>query len=473
MRVTLRQYQDRAIADVRASFRLGHRSVLLTAPTGAGKTIMFCYLAERAALKGKRIMILVHRAELLKQTSRQLDSLGVHHGLIAAGASFFDKTAHIQVASVQTLARRMELMREHFTPDMIIVDEAHHVTKGNTWAKVVDGYPQAYLLGVTATPERLDGKGLGSHSQGYFEDLVHGPGVQELIDLGFLSKVSMFAPTTIDLSNVRKVAGDYHRGDLAAATTSAQIYGDVIRHYRTHLAGAPSIAFCVSVDHAEMVAEQFKSAGYQSASIDGTLDDATRAKRIADLGSGRLNVLTSCEIISEGTDIPVVTGAILLRATQSLAMYLQQVGRALRPYQGKDRAIVLDHVGNVFRHGLPQDAREWSLDGKRGRKAKGDDDEEKGLSTKQCPKCYYVHYPAPVCPGCGYRYTVTAREIQEIEDELEEVNAERLQMRRKIDIARAETLEELEAIAHQYGYKPGWAWFVWKSRQNKQRGNAA
>ena len=362
MKLTLRDYQDSAVAAVRSAYASGLRAPLLTLPTGGGKTVVFSYIAEQAGAKGNRVLILVHRRELLRQTSRTLDDFGVCHGMISAGMTTF--IGHpVQVASVQTLVRRMDRLR--WDPDLIIVDEAHHATGKTTWGKVLAHYTGAKILGVTATPQRLDGQGLGISAGGMFDRLITGPTVAQLTAAGHLSPAVVFAPRQrVDLSGVHTRMGDFAQGELADAMDKPTITGDAVAHYRAHCPGEPAIAFCASVAHAEHVAETFQAAGYRAASIDGGMDSATRAQHIEDLGSGRLQVLTSCEIVSEGTDIPVVAAAILLRPTQSLGLYLQQVGRVLRPAPGKTHCIaegqlVLTDTGLVPIEDVTTSMRVW------------------------------------------------------------------------------------------------------------------
>ncbi|NCC23242.1 MAG: DEAD/DEAH box helicase [Alphaproteobacteria bacterium] len=462
MSITLRPYQDAMLGDVRDAFRSGFKTPLLTAPTGSGKTVLFSFVASKAAGKGNKVLILVHRQELIRQTSATLTAFDVPHGIIASGVPETDEA--VQVASVQTLVRRLDRMT--WTPTLIVVDEAHHATRTTGHGRVLAHYPEARVLGVTATPERLDGQGLGALAGGFFDALVMGPTVAELVQLGHLSKPVVYAPpSAVDLSGIRTVAGDFNKGDLAAAMNRPAITGDAVQHYARHCNSAPAIGFCCSVAHAESVAEAFKAAGYQAASIDGTLDPDTRAQRIADLGSGALQVLTSCEIISEGTDIPIVAAAILLRPTQSLALYLQQVGRCLRPFPGKDRAVILDHVGNCHRHGLPDDDREWSLDSKPRRQRKKEDDE---TPTRQCEHCYEVHRPAPECPSCGFIYPVKSRRIEQVDGDLQEIAPDPARLAAKREQAKAATLDDLRKIAAARGYSPRWAEHVYRARQAKQ-----
>jgi superfamily II DNA or RNA helicase len=222
------------------------------------------------------------------------------------------------------------------------------------------------------------------------------------------------------------------------------------------------------VAHADHVAEKFQQAGYKALRLDGTMTDFERKTAIDGLARGQLQVLTSCDLISEGFDCPVVTAAILLRPTKSLSLYLQQVGRALRPADGKDKAIILDHVGNVIRHGLPDEKHTWSLDGEppaQPGEAEGDD-----LSVRQCPRCYAAHAWAEKCPNCGHEYVVAGRTIEEVAGNLTELTAaqiEALRRMRREEIKQALTAEALQAIARKRGYKPAWVDHVLRARQQK------
>lgn len=444
----LRPYQEEAISAVRAAFTAGRRAPLLVAPTGAGKTVMFCYITQSAKAKGRRVMILAHRAELLDQTSRALTGLGISHGMIAAGRTA-DRTEAVQVAGVQTLVRRLDNTPP---PDLLVIDEAHHAAAGS-WRAIVQAFPAAKILGVTATPERLDGKGLGD----VFDDLIRGPEVADLIAAGFLSRPVYYAPTTASLDGVRTTAGDYNKADLEQAVNRPTITGDAVTHYRRLCARAPAIAFCASIAHAENVAANFCEAGFRWGVIDGTMTPEARRQAVANLGTGALHGLSSCEIVSEGFDLPCVTAAILLRPTKSLSLYLQQVGRVLRPHPGKQNAIILDHVGNVLRHGLAEELREWSLDGDKERRKKQKTDD--GTKNRQCPSCYAVHAPGPVCPLCGHEYEVKGRQVEEVAGELEQLDAERLAaMTKRQGQGNARTLGELVALGRARGYKNPAAW---------------
>jgi superfamily II DNA or RNA helicase len=450
--MNLRPYQQQLITDIRLQYQLGHKSVLAVLPTGGGKTVCFSYIAEQAAIKGNRVCILVHRAELLDQASRSLTAMGVRHGRIAAGKSM-DLSHAVQVASVQTLARRLHLLPREFF-QLLVVDEAHHTTAG-TWAKVIEHFHAAKLLGVTATPIRSDGRGLGQH----YQAMVQGPTAQQLTEQGFLAAAKVLAPPGFDSTGLRKRMGDFDAKE--AEQRVGTIMGDCLGHYRKHLPGQTAIAFCCSVVHAEAVASLFQSAGIAAASIDGSMDTTQRQQLLSDLGTGSLKVLTSCALIGEGVDVPSVGGCILLRPTASVALHLQMIGRCLRPQPGK-RAVVLDHVGNTLRLGHHLEERDWTLDGAAKR------DREQAPSVKVCPSCFATSIStAQVCRECGHVFAPQERrELQQVDGELVEMAARQ----RKREQGSAQSLDDLRQLAQQRGYKRGWAERVYQARLAKRYG---
>ena len=467
MSIKLRPYQEKLVDDTRAGFSQGNKSVLVVLPTGGGKTFIFSYITMLAkAVRNQRIIILTHRQELLYQASDSLNALGVEHGLISP--QYGISIEPVNVASAWTLVRRLKTVK---APHLIIIDEAHHAVPNNTWGKIIDSFPHARILGVTATPSRLDGSGLGSAVGGLFDTMVQGPQMKELQSMGFLTDYDYYCPpTNIDLSDVGTTGGDYTRGKLGKAMDKPVITGCAVEHYAKICPGEPAIAFCASVEHAEHTAEQFNAAGYRALSLDGNMDKTARKQAIKALGERRINVLTSCDIISEGTDIPIVTVAILLRPTQSLGLYLQQVGRVLRPAPGKEKAIILDHVGNVLIHGMPNEDRHWELNAsKRNRKKKKKDDELDPLQLRACEKCYKPFKPPKeMCPHCGAIIEVKTRKISEKEGELQKIKEEKqrkIKARRR-EQGKARSLVDLILHGKTKGYKEGWALRVYKSRGN-------
>jgi DNA repair protein RadD len=473
MNITLRPFQSKIISDVREAFQSGARAPLVVSPTGSGKTVIFCAISELTAARGNHVNILTHRAELLGQTSRHLEKLGLTHGIISPGHSMTGD--NIQVSSVQTLARRIDKVRE---PDIVIIDECHHVM-AKTWRDILSRWTNARILGVTATPCRLDGKPLGVSGGGCFDKMILGPTVQELIDLGYLARPACYGPDVgggIDMTGVKLSGGDFDWHAATERVDKPKITGDVLRHYARHCTGMPTIGFCCSIAHAQHTADLFNAAGVQSKVIHGKLGDAQRRRMIEDLAERRIDVLWSCDIISEGTDIPVVGAGIMLRPTHSLNLCLQQMGRILRTYPGKKEAIILDHVGNCQRHGLPEWNREWSLDGT----VKTKKPKDAGALVKQCENCLmWFQSTARMCPHCGWDFS-TGRahraELEQQEGELRLLQDQMAQKQENINDRRelgravhtAGSIEEMVRIAERRGYKKSWAYIRWHQIQQKR-----
>lgn len=449
--IEYRPYQRQLRDALRASFSAGNRRVLAVSPTGSGKTVLFALTAKAAAERGSTVAVVAHRQEIIDQISGTLSAVGVQHGFCVAGRP--SAPAKVFVASIQTLARRIGSMP---APDLVILDEAHHAVSA-TYTGVMAAWNTSKVLGVTATPERLDGRGLRSA----FDDMVLGPTVEWLVSEGFLARPVYYAPGAMpDLSGVRKTAGDFNKADLAGVVDKPAITGDAVSHYLRIVAPRPAVAFCISVNHAENVAARFREAGVAAMSIDGSMDPDKRRGIVNALRDGKLGVMTSCELVSEGFDLPAVGGAILLRPTASLSMHLQQVGRALRPCPGKSEAVILDHVGNCLRHGLAEDERAWSLDGRPARK-KG----EATVAVRQCDKCFNV-FRGEKCPRCGKETKPEAREIDEKDGELVKMSPERLAEihEKRREEWSCKTLTDWMNLAKKRGYKPGWAYHRFAAR---------
>jgi len=454
-KVILRPYQEEAIQRLRQAYNDGYKAPVYVLPCGGGKTIIFCWIAQSATAKGNKVLVLVHRQELIRQTCDTLNELGVAHGVIAAGRTQTHEP--IQVASIQTLVRRLERFPDSIYPDLIIIDESHHLRAGS-WIKTIKHFNKARLLCVTASPCRLDGLGLGVQCGGFNDVLIQGPNIQELTQQGYLSPVTTYAPPVgVDLGGVHKKYGDYDKTELIIRMDKPKIIGNVVEHYKRICPDVPAIAFCISVKAAERVAQRFNEVGIPAATIDGTLPDPTRKNRIKALGDGSLQVLTSCEIVSEGFDLPVVGCGILLRPTMSLSVFIQQTGRPLRPYPGKKEAIILDHVNNCSRHGMPDDIREWTLDGAKAPVSKGESEPLRQVRT--CQKCFAV-YKATFnkCPQCGTPYRLTPQEIKEVEGQLEKVEERRQWIEKRREQGTAHDLDALIAVGKKRRYKNPYYW---------------
>lgn len=452
----LRPYQEKIIVDAREAYRAGFRAPLVCSPTGSGKTVVTASITDGARLRRKRAWVIAHRKELILQPSKTLSWFDIPHGIVKAGYPL-TPDAPVQVCSIQSLARRMESLPP---PDFIIIDEAHHAVSGQ-YVRMIEANPQSLLLGLTATPERLDGRGLGD----VFDSLVMGPRVIDLMDGGFLTFCRYFStPVVADLAGMPRRGGDFVTAKLDAAMNRPAIIGNAVDHYRRICDGVPMIVFCVSIAHARAVALAYDAAGYRATWVDGTMKDDERDDRISGLGSGKWQIVTSCDLIGEGLDIPIVTAAQLLRPTDSLGLHLQQIGRVLRPAPGKDHAYVLDHVGNLRTHGFAEQNRDWKLDAPKRRG---------GIVTAEaisnCPQCYAAHQPAPCCPYCGYVYPPNPRSIEERDGTLEELTPTSEQVaREKRDRRREEgacrSFDDFLSLAKSRGYKGAYGWACHRAR---------
>jgi len=450
----LRPYQQEIVSGCRDAFRSGLRSALVQLATGGGKTVLGSFMVQGSSQRGLTCWWLVHRRELLKQASQTFHGLGIDHGFISGGCSS-DPYNRVQIGSVQTVARRLATLPE---PGMIVFDEAHHLGAAQ-WQQVYEAFPRAKIVGLTATPWRLDGKGLGN----WFETMIQGPTVADLMQAGSLSKYRLFAPSTPDTSAVATAMGDFKKNDLASVMDKPSITGDAVQHYTKLAHGRRAVAFACSIEHSRNVVAQFRAAGIPAEHVDGQMDHGERDAAVARFTAGETLILSNADLLGEGFDVPAIEAAILLRPTQSLSLHLQQVGRALRPAPGKFEALILDHAGNSLRHGLPDDDREWSLADREKRKKAAPSE----VAVRQCPSCFRVYTPAPKCPGCGRQAEVAAREVEQVEGQLSEIDVARVQHQRKMEERDCRSLEDFQRLGAARGYKPGWATIRFQARQRR------
>lgn len=481
MTIQLRPYQVDAEDDVRTAFMEGARAVILTIPTGGGKTVIFSKIVRGAAERGNPSLIIAHRDALIKQASRKLSEYGVDHGIIMARYTP-RPYAPAQVASIQTLIRRISKRPEAFQHyKLVVIDEAH-LSMANSYRTVVDLMPNAKILGVTGTPSRLDGKGLGTHAGGFYDQLILGPSIPELIAQGHLVRPVVYGPLEqLDLSEVNRVRGDYDESQLAEVVDKPTITGSAVEHYKRICPDVPAVAWCVNLKHAEHVAAEFNAAGVAAVVLKGDHTGEERDAAMAALASGQIKVVAFCQLLVEGVDCPAIGCIIILRPTYSLTSTLQVIGRGLRPdpaNPAKTVCYVLDHAGLTFRHGFADEEREWSLDGI-AKKPKKPKDKNMGdrIDIAQCVNCFHVFQTQPTCPNCGTPVPKRERTIEHVDGELDVITPEMVAARKKerrIEIAQAKTLDELKKLAEKYGYKPGWADVKWgfkKKARDRFRGN--
>jgi superfamily II DNA or RNA helicase len=453
----LRPYQARDLDRIADAFNGGALRVCYQAPTGSGKTVLFADLIKVVADHGERVLVLGHRDEIVQQISASLDDLAVDHGIIAP--DYTETNDLVQVASVMTAVRRLHRLRP---PKLLVIDEAHHAVAA-TWQRIIGALPDSDILGVTATPRRLDGKPLDD----IFEELIVGPSIGRLIDDGYLAPATVFTPPhSPDLSQVRIRAGDYALDQLSNVMSRGIIINSAVDEFARLCPDAPAIAFCVDIAHSKLVAEAFAKRGYRAAHLDGNTPRQQRRNLIAALGSGDIDLLSNCGLISEGLDVPDIVAAILLRPTKSLALYLQMVGRALRPAKSKDLAFILDHAGNVYRHGLPTARRRWSLHGKQQQHGETN-------NLMRCPQCGAMNERgAEYCEHCGPvlhhprapRIEVAGRPlVKAVEAPADDADLKAIGYRAALEWAADGNghlvHDRLQRIASVRGYKPGWAYY--------------
>lgn len=417
--------------------------VLAVLPTGGGKTVLFSKILRDH--QGYSCAI-VHRSELVAQISLALSRNEVEHRIIGAsslvkwcanlsvqetGKSFVRSNARCAVASVDTLVRRVDQLRTFLSSVTLWVqDEAHHVLRSNKWGKACELFtnPNCRGLGVTATPIRADGKGLGLHADGVFETLIEGASMRWLIDNGYLTNYRIFAPPAnlgVDEIEVSKRTGDFNQDGLRmwSKDKRAMIVGDVVEQYRKIANGKLGVTFSVDVETATAIATQYNAAGIPAEIVSAKTSDQNRREILKRFANRELMQLVNVDLFGEGFDLPAIEVVSMARPTQSFSLYAQQFGRALRTMEGKTHAIIIDHVGNVTRHGLPDAQRTWSLDAREKRPSKVDPDL---MPVRVCPECAGVYEAFnKICPFCDYYPEPAGRSLPEqVDGDLTELTPE-------------------------------------------------
>jgi DNA repair protein RadD len=452
----LRDYQVRLVEQIEATTD----SVLCVLPTGGGKTVVAAAIIERAAEAGRRVLVLTHRREILKQTSLKVP---LDHGLIQSGLNV-DPQFSIQIASVQTLWARC--MRSDKMPlpsaQLLVVDEAHHIVAA-TWRSILENYPNAKLVGLTATPCRSDGRGLGN----YFDRIIEGPQIADLIAQGHLVRTIYYAPTDPDLRGVETRQGDYVIKQLADRMNRDDLVGDIVSNWHRFAQRRRTLVFCVDVAHSAHVVNEFITSGVRAEHVDGSTPIADRENILARLASGETEVVSNCQVLTEGFDLPAIGCIVLARPTKQLGLFLQMAGRGLRPAAGKKNLILIDHSGAVYRHGLLEDQIRWTLSVTR--RAKNPTHEARSVQTTsrliECSQCGVLRTAGEACGHCGFLPTPRPNAIVFREGELGRVDR-----RRRSATAYSDPAEQMRwhgmfvHIARERGYKAGWAAHKYKEK---------
>jgi DNA repair protein RadD len=459
--IVLHQFQQEAVAELERHIAEGRRKLLLIAPTGSGKTVIASELIRRWVAQYRRVLFLAHRREIIMQTSAKLMANGVRHGIVMANVDPRPMEP-VQVASIDTLhVRGVRSDAMNLPPaDLVIFDEAHRA-RGRTREHLIGLYPNAVLLGMTATPCRGDGRGLGN----LFDVMVEAPQIAELIVGGFLVKSRVYAPIDPDLKGVKVQQDDYVISQLAGRMNTAGLVGDLVEHWHIHGEQRRTIAFAVDVAHSVAIRNQFLGAGVPAEHLDGKTPIPERADILARLARSEIKVVSNCMVLTEGWDCPPVGCCILARPTKQMGLYRQMLGRVLRPADGKSDAVILDHSGAVFRHGLPEDHVEWTLDTDRRATTPAHEKRKAGHAPalRECPSCEAVMVKPP-CYHCGWEPKPRARDVEFEDGTLGLVVGGK--SRAKIPTVQEKIVfhAELRRLADDRGYKAGWAAYQYKKK---------
>lgn len=442
--MNLRQYQIDLIEKARDAYRHGARAPCIVLPCGGGKSVIVADIAKSSTAKGNRVLFLVHRKELVDQIKNTFSWWGVD-------------MERCDVMMVQTASRRIQKI---IPPQLIITDEGHH-SVSSSYRVVYEAFPSAQRISFTATPVRLDGSGLADVN----DRLVVGVSAKWLIENHYLAPYDYYAPSIADLTGIKIQHGEYETKSVENVLIDSTVFGNVIKYYRQLAENKQAICYCTSIAHSKAMTKEFNAHGIRAIHIDGDTPKQERDDIISRFRGGEITILCNVDLISEGFDVPDCECAILLRPTKSLTLYIQQSMRCMR-YKPDKRAIIIDHVGNYARFGLPDADRSWTLEGrKKDKKERNIEDEVKVL---QCPECFYT-FPKPEdaeeisCPQCGYLFPKKSRKLTVDENvELEKITGFTLDYSSPEE---CKNMQELQQYAERHGYKKGWCYY-----QARQRG---
>jgi DNA repair protein RadD len=449
--MNLRPYQSDVCIKFDDALAAGNRRILLVAPTGSGKTVVGSAIIKSYVDRHEPVLVLAHRREIITQTSAKLFAEDVSHGIIQAGYPSHSLRT-VQLASVQTLDVRALRGSMPLPPaKLVVVDEAHH-TPARTYRKIIEAYPEATILGLTATPCRGDGRGLG----GDFDTIIECPQVDELIKLEHLVQPKYYSTPAPDLKGVRTRGGDYVEGDLAARMDRAQLTGDIVGHYLKYGERRKTVVFAVNVEHSIHLRDEFVRQGVKAEHIDGSTPKIDRDAILKRLEVGDLELVTNCMVLTEGWDMPEIGCCILARPTKQLGLYRQMVGRVLRPATGKTNAIVLDHSGAVHRLGLVEDRVEWTLaEDRKAAVPAQEKRERRGDEICSCTECGAIRWGGLACSACGFLPKRQGSAVDVIDGELGLVENRKIKARAYSINEKIDWIAQLNHIVIARGKNPG------------------
>jgi DNA repair protein RadD len=460
--ISLRPHQEKAIEMLRASIRAGNRRVILAAPCSFGKTRTAAYMLAKAAEKGVRSAFVCDRIKLVEQALDDFDDHGLDVGVIQGDHYRWNPKAPIQICSVQTLARKRDML----PVNLVIVDEAH--THYEYVTKMMAKYNAVVFVGLTATPYA---KGLGQH----WDDMVVPATTEDLLDQGYLTPVRYYAGATVDLKGVKSRSlptggSDFDPKSVAAKyEDSVEVTGDIVKNWIKYGENSQTIAFAPSIKHSKFLVSQFREAGISAEHIDGYMDQEQRQWIYEAHDRGEFKILSCSRLLNTGYDAPRVRCLIDAFPTRSYITHVQRVGRILRLWDGeyedgtkKEYSIVLDHAGNTERLGMVEYIVPSELDdGEKAFSEKNQIEEKKESKVRECPQCYQM-FTGIKCV-CGYEVPMTSR-IEHDGTMLEELKTKRKENVMVSKQDKAQFLGELFAYARAKGYKQGWAQHKYRER---------
>lgn len=476
---SLRDYQQESVAAVGNAFRRKFLAPIAVMPTGGGKTVIASHIMRSLDQRAWRILVLAHREELIKQMSNKLHDYGVQHGIIMSDWQP-DRRHNVQVASVATMIRRLDRYEDF---DLIVIDEAHR-SGAPTYATIVNHYQQraraagkvCRLLGLTATPHRLDRKGLGVHCGGLFDLIIPTRTTRQLIDQGYLCKYRYFVADQIDTGGRKPNGADWTEAEAAAMVDKPKLIGSIVEHRAQYGEGRPSLVFAQNVAHAHHIADEFSASGRRAVAVSADSDKKLRGTVLDDLAAGQVDVVVNVGLWIEGMDCPAISYIALAAMTESLTRCLQSFGRGTRLCDGKIDLVAMDHANMYLTHGYPCIYRKWSLDGK----MPSEDQEEASYSVKRCPECGALNTSfTKICDGvrldgsvCGARFAKRhiPEPVREAEGQLSEADLQAVieSERRAQELREARSVEDLKELAARRGYDAGYAGHVTEARERKK-----
>ena len=459
----LRDYQQETIDKIYQSMKHGHKRIIVQQPPRTGKTVIMAEIARRTTVKSNRVMFIIHRKEVLTQAKATFQQQKVNMKLTTMGM-------------VQSLTRHT---KELTTPQLIFVDEAHHAL-AKSYRKILDAFPNAYVLYFTATPIRTGHDQLDQVA----DDIIVGQSIKWLTNHHFLAPFRYYGLGDIDRSKLRKQNGDYSSSSMDEALNH-QIYGHIVQQYQRLAKGKQAVVYCHSTESAKKVTQQFHEVGITAAEIDGNTDQNVRDKLVQQFRDRQLTILANVNLFTEGIDLPNVDCVIMARPTSSLALYLQFSMRCLNPRKGKT-AIIIDHVDNFLNFGLPDNDRDWkqAIVTKDKRKTANSDN---GPALAQCSYCFGTFYRKDIhdgcCPLCGHALEKENKDYKIVNVDLQEIKENQAVKHRKQLVQKIlndqvianvadkspgqlHTLKEFQAYAELHNYSPGWAWYQFNNRRN-------